>query len=392
MPASPTPSPRSRPAVAVHRDVAAVAQDWLRFEAQEGCTPYQRIGFVSTWFKIMSTARDAEPAVVEIRLGGTPVLLVPLEIARHGIARVARWPGGRQANLGGPILDPGRVPALDPRELGDRLVEAGGMLGIDGFAFCNQPAMIGGIPNPLAAMDESRPGSAPYSALPLQRDPEALLSSLLSPSTRKTFGKKRRGLASLGEVRIERATEQAGVERLLSAFLAQKSERMACQGIPNPFADPRLQDFLRAIALPGRDGEAPVLELYGLWCGDRPAAVFGAVATGQHLSGSFVSFSADPALSRGSPGELLIMEVIALAARRGLATFDLGIGRGSLKDRFCSDAVPLVDTWLPVTQLGGAALLSLRATAALKALVQRDPRLMRHVRHMAAWAGLHPAD
>lgn len=382
-----------RSSAVAHVDWEALEPLWRALEARGGVSPYQRFDFVAPWLRIVAARRDLKPLVVEIRIDGRTAMLLPLEITVFGIARIARFPGGRQTNLGGPVVDPDLAAAIDPAQLGDQLVEiATGPLRIDGYALLNQPELPDGIVNPLAMMAESRPSTAISFRLDLDGSVDDVLTRVLSQGTRRHLVKKRKRLAERGPVRFGPASDAAEAGMMLETFLRQKAERFAALGLANPFEDEGVAGFLRETIVTGlRDGR-PGLEAFGLWCGDRPVAIFGAASSGHRLSGSFICFDADPEVARCSPGELALVEVIRLAAARGVRVFDLGLGRGPLKARFCKAAQPLVDTMLPATQLGGAALLAIRTAGQLKDLLQRDERLIRPARRLAGWLGIQPRD
>ncbi len=376
-----------------HLDWEALEPVWRRLEAAGGALPYQRFDFVAPWYRGVAARRDMQPLVIEILVDGRTALMLPLEIAGFGMARIARFPGGRQTNLGGPLVDPELSGSLDPGALGDALVAvATGPMRIDGYALLNQPEWpLAGI-NPLAAMAEARPSTAVSFRLDLDGTADEVLNRVLSHGTRRHFVKKRKRLAELGALRFAPAADHAEAALLLDTFLRQKAERFAALGLANPFEDEGVAGFLRATIVDGRRDGRPGLETFGLWCGERPVAIFGAASNGDRLSGSFICFDPDPEIARCSPGELALVEVIRLAAARGIRVFDLGIGRGSLKSRFCKADQPMVDTMLPATQLGGAALLALRTAGRLKELLQRDERLVRPARRLAGWLGLQPRD
>ena len=376
-----------------HLEWEALEPVWRGLEARGGVSPYQRFDFVAPWLRMVALRRDVKPLVVEIRIDGQTGMLLPLEIAAFGIARIARYPGGRQTNLGGPIVDPDLAGSIDPGQLGDQLVDiAKGPVRIDGNALLTQPELPDGNVNPLSARAESRPSTAVSFKLDLDGPVEEVLSRVLSHGTRRHLVKKRKRLAERGRLRFGPASDATEASLMLDTFLRQKAERFAALGLANPFEDEGVAGFLRDAIVTGlRDGR-PGLETFGLWCGDKPAAIFGAATSRHRLSGSFICFDADPEVARCSPGELALVEVIRLAAARGVRVFDLGLGRGPLKARFCKASQPMVDTMLPATQLGGAALLAIRTTGQLKDLLQRDERLVRPARRLAGWLGMQPRD
>src|SRR5437879_3474651 len=70
--------------------------------------------------------------------------------------------------------------------------------------------------------------------------------------------------------------------------------------------------------------------------------------------------------SRHSPGLILLMHMVMECARRGLRSFDIGVGRAHYKSFFCKEPEPLFDTFLPLTPRGRLAAVGVRATFAAK--------------------------
>ncbi len=382
---------RNLPDVVAHADWTALEPLWRRLEADGRCTPYQRFDFVAPWYRSVAAARGARPLVLEVRSGGPPALLLPLETVEVGLARIARFPGGRQANFGGPLVDPNVAAAVTPSDLADALRAAGRSLRIDGYAL---GPMLPDAWNPLAAL--GRDASSVSACLVLDGPAGAVLERTLSVGTRKHFAKKRRKLAELGPVSFRPAGDAAEAATLLDVFLQQKADRFSALGIADPFADPALRAFLREATGTQRNASpaasTPALEIFALWCGERPVGIFGAAATHERMSGSFICFDPTPDIARCSPGELMLVEAIRLAVARGHRVFDLGVGRGALKARFCKDPQPLVEVLLPATALGSAALAMIGAAGRLKELLQRDERLARPARRVAGWLGIAPKD
>jgi CelD/BcsL family acetyltransferase involved in cellulose biosynthesis len=175
-------------------------------------------------------------------------------------------------------------------------------------------------------------------------------------------------------VRFEQLRNPQDIRRVLDVFFKQKSARMHALGIPDAFSSPRVRRFIEAAAtetLP--DGE-PLIELYALTVGDIIVATLGAMVGGGRFCGMFNSIVKDRYAAE-SPGEQLLAMLVRSACERGLATFDLGIGRSQYKSLFCDDAEPLFDTYLPLSGGGRVLAFALAALAALKRAIKQHAAL-----------------
>ena len=118
---------------------------------------------------------------------------------------------------------------------------------------------------------------------------------------------------------------------------------MRAIGLPNAFAAPDVQAFLRAAAHDGLAEGRPVLECHTLDCDAEVIAFVGALRDGERLSCMLLSVT-DSEAARWSPGAILLIHVVGDACTAGLRWFDLGVGEASYKDWFCDEAEPLFDS------------------------------------------------
>ena len=68
--------------------------------------------------------------------------------------------------------------------------------------------------------------------------------------------------------------------------------------------------------------------------------------------------------------------------RRGVASFDIGVGRADYKSFFCKEAEPLYDTFLPLTPRGRLAAPAFRAAYAAKRVIKSQPALWTAVQYL----------
>lgn len=363
--------------VSAHGDGTAIAHEWQALAARAVGTGYQSAGWCEAWFRHCTSANGRQASVVAVRRAGALVAVLPLEVGEIGLARIGRGPGGRHANFRTLLVDPD--VALDWSRV---LVQAGAAARLDAILLANQIAQTPWGPHPLLAHPASRPSTAYAARLALLPDPDATLAKVLGKGSRKKLNQKQRMLSQFGPVEARIAVTDEDCAALMDLFFREKGQRLAQLGVPDSFADPAIQAFLREVCRP--DG---AMLLHGLWCGARAVAMVGGVVQGGRYSGCINAHDLQPDIVHHSPGEILFAEVIRSAARRGLAVFDLGVGRGPLKDRFCEAEEPLFDTAVAVTTLGRAALAALSAADWMKTTLQQDERLARPARKVAALLG-----
>ena len=83
----------------------------------------------------------------------------------------------------------------------------------------------------------------------------------------------------------------------------------------------------------------------------------------------------EPAIAASSPGDLLLLRIVAKACGDGLARFDLGIGAARYKAALCDETIDLFDAFVPMTTIGRIASAAIAAKQTLKRRVKADLRL-----------------
>ena len=91
---------------------------------------------------------------------------------------------------------------------------------------------------------------------------------------------KERKLQALPGYRYHVAAGDADIKRLLDAFFRIKPLRMAEQNLPNVFAEPGVEDFIRGACMAPRPDGGRVIEIHALECDGEVIAVFAGVADG----------------------------------------------------------------------------------------------------------------
>ncbi|KQU19132.1 acyl-CoA acyltransferase [Methylobacterium sp. Leaf94] len=371
---------RPRLAAEVFHDLAAAEALWRALEADPAvlATPYQRFDWVAAFAR---TAPGADLRIVVLRdAAGRPRMLLPLVVAREGGATVARVVGAKHANYHMPLFASREAAAMPPEDLAEALHRFGREAGIDVFALSHQPRFWDGAANPLHHRAEPAPSDG-YGLI-LGPDPDATLKRVFSSDARKKLRAKERKLVeAFGPVACRRAETPEETEAFLAAFYAQKAARFAAMGLADPYADPAVRDFLARAASPAGGSVLEVTALVATETG-RIFAVFAGAVDAQRYSGMFTAFDADPAVSRSSPGDILLHHLIGDQTVRGRRTFDLGVGEARYKSSICDETIELGEVALPVTLRGQAFALRTVAAARLKRRIKRDPRLMALVTHL----------
>jgi CelD/BcsL family acetyltransferase involved in cellulose biosynthesis len=363
--------------VDIVHDLVQAEAIWRGLEDQQQfSTPYQRFDFLGPWQREVGAREGLSPfIVIAYDAERRPLLLLPLALRREHGVRTACFMGGKHATYNMALWDRDFAAAATADDL-DALISAiRERSEADVLALTQQPLRWRDLPNPMALL----PNQASVNDCPLMTIvPDEPPTARISSSFRRRLKGKERKLQALPGYRYGVAATDAGVKRLLDAFFHIKPLRMAEQKLPNVFADPGVEEFIRSACLAPLSSGGHVIEIHALECDDEVIAIFAGVADGHRFSMMFNSYTMSDN-SRYSPGLILMRDIVDHYAGRGYRALDLGIGSDDYKRLFCKNDEPIFDSFVPLSLRGKAA-------AAIMSSVNRAKRLVKHnqtLLHMA---------
>lgn len=361
--------------VEIVRDMAAVEPIWRRLQ-REGAvaSPYQSFDLLAAWQKEVGTQAGVTPfIVIGFDAGGQPVFLFPLGLTRKGPLNVAGFLGDKHVNFNFGIWRRDVAASLTADDVGAVVTEIANHGGADVLALLRQPRAWEGVANPLALLPH-QPSPSESLRLTLTAPGDTLIKQVLSSSMRGRMRTKERRLQRLPGYRYLCANTAADVDRLLEAFFPMKAAHMAAQALPNIFAEPGNEAFLRWCCHRGLDSGNPLIDIHALEGGGELLALFAGIGDGRRFSGMFNTYTLSDN-ARQSPGLVLLIHMISALADRGLQSFDLGVGEAHYKTFFCKEPEPLFDSFLPLTPLGRLAAIGARAGSHAKRQIKQSRAL-----------------
>jgi CelD/BcsL family acetyltransferase involved in cellulose biosynthesis len=350
---------------------------WRRLEDQQHfSTPYQRFDFLGPWQRLVGERENLKPfIVIAYDIERRPLLLLPLALRQEHGVRIACFMGGKHATFNMALWDRNFAAEATRADL-DALISAIRTRSeADVLAFSQQPLSWQDLPNPMALL----PNQASANDCPLMTiAPDAPPTAQIGSSFRRRLKGKERKLKILPGYRYCIAATDAEIGRLLDAFFRIKPLRMAEQKLPNVFADPGVEDFIRGVCMMPLAGGGHVIDIHSLECDDEIIAIFAGVADGYRFSMMFNTYTMSEN-SRYSPGLILVRNIVDHYAERGYRALDLGIGSDSYKRLFCKANEPIFDSFIPLNLRGTIAAVAMSGVNRAKYLVKHTPALF----HMA---------
>jgi CelD/BcsL family acetyltransferase involved in cellulose biosynthesis len=336
-------------------------------------TPYQRFDFLAAWQRQVGEREGIRPfIVVATDKDRQPLLLLPLGVKRESGVRVARFLGGKHATFNMALWRKDFAGAATAADLEALISMIQLHAQADVIALTQQPRRWLDLDNPFALL----PSQASANDCPLLKmDPGSPPASRVSNSFRRRLKGKERKLQALPGYRYLLASDDADIKRLLDWFFAIKPQRMAEQKLPNVFADPGIEDFIRDACATKLAGGGRAIDIHALQCDEEVIAIFAGVADHSRFSMMFNTYTLS-GHSKFSPGLILMRDIIDHYAERGVTSLDLGIGSDDYKRLFCKDDEPIFDSFVALTLRGRMAAAALSSLMHAKRLVKQTPALM----------------
>ena len=351
------------------RDLTAAEGIWRGLEGtQTSFTPYQRFDFLSSWQQHVGTREGLTPfIVVAYDREHRPLLLLPLALRHAYGARCASFMGGKHSTFNMALFDRDFAASATQADL-EGLISAMSQRGeADVLALHQQPLRWRDLPNPLALLPH-QPSANDCPLLVME--PSAAPTALISNSFRRRLKGKERKLQALPGYRSHIASTESDVTRLLDWFFRVKPLRMAEQKLPNVFADPGIEDFVRSACTTKLADGGHAIDIHALECDEEVIAIFAGVADGYRFSMMFNTYTMSPN-SKYSPGLILMRDIIDHYAAQNYRALDLGIGSDDYKRLFCKNDEPIFDSFIPLSARG-------KLTAGVMSGVNRTKRLVKH--------------
>jgi len=361
--------------VDILHDLVHAEAIWRGLEdRQQFSTPYQRFDFLGSWQRRVGAREGLIPfIVIAYDAERRPLLLLPLTLShRHGV-RIARFMGGKHATYNMALSDGDFAADATAVDLHALIAGIRERSEADVLALDQQPLRWRDLPNPMALL----PNQASVNDCPLMTIvPDEPPTARISNSFRRRLKGKERKLQALPGYRYGVADTDAEIKRLLDAFFRIKPLRMAEQKLPDVFAEPGVEGFIRDACMTPLAGGGHAIDIHALECDDEVIAIYAGVADGHRFSMMFNTYTMSDN-SRYSPGLILMRNIVDHHAERGYRALDLGIGSDDYKKLFCKRDEPIFDCFIPLSLRGKMAAAAMSGITRVKRLVKHNPALFR---------------
>ncbi len=361
--------------VTIYGSLAEAETIWRGMETPDYLhTSFQRFDFLNAWQSHAGAHLNTKPLIVVASdRGGRPLMLLPLGSVRENGVNIARFLGGKHPTFNMGLWRRDFAASACKADI-DTILAAIAAHGdrIDLLALTQQPERWDGVLNPLAHFSRQLSANAcPLLRMPPGAHPEDIISS----GFRRRIRAKEKKLKALPGYRFFLARTDEDITRVLDAFFTIKPLRMAAQNLPNVFADPGIEAFIRTACLSKAPNDGRAIAIHTLECDNEIIAMFAGVADGHRISMMFNTYTMSEN-AKYSPGLILLRNIIDHYTELGYCAFDLGIGSDDYKRWFCKDDEPIFDSFIPLSAYGRLAALGMSSLNHAKRMVKQNPALV----------------
>ena len=363
----------------IHNDPCAIAGAWHALEGTGFGTLFQSYAWVSTWCRTAARDLGEEPVFpIWYKDDGSAAIIWPMAITTWRGSRVLTWLGQGYTNYNMGLYHSDIAGEIDAGFMRQAVAEIGARLpAVSALHLTDQPLAWNGQPNPFAKLPHQPSANVSFE-MTLQEDPNALIRSALSNSTRRSLERlerrlKERGVAEFG---IAEGLEQR--QEVFSAFMRQRAAQFEKMNVANHFSHPAIRAFYKELFM--QQSGAPFESAF-LKFGGKIVAT----SNGMKFQDRFYHLTLSMSLEGGeslSPGRLLSREQVAHQCRQKIAVFDFGPGTGRHKEAWHPRPLAYMETYLPLRRSGAVITVLRSATARGNAMILSSPSMQRAISAM----------
>jgi len=362
--------------------MAAVAELWLRFEQSALMTPFQRYEWLRDFAGTTSSSARTSLHIVVVVEQERVRMIAPLAIEKTLLFSRLIWLGHAVNDYNVPLVDGDwldRLGAREARELWRHITHRSHAA--DYVHLIRQPARFSDRDNPFMGQDTPSNSSDAFS-LTLSRNWAERYAELRSAKSRRRLREKTRKLGKSGPVRLRQIRNRDEIAAAIATILSWKHDQLERSGARNPFADGRFGTFLTHHAQ--NLTQPAAMRVYMLEVGAQPVAGVIALVDG-HSFNFFVPAFDDTVHRNCSPGTIMLVKLMELAARAGLTTFDFSLGEEPYKLDWCDSRLGVFNQIEALSPVGAISAALARQGTTLKRLVKTNDALFKLVKSANAY-------
>ncbi|HXX05000.1 MAG TPA: GNAT family N-acetyltransferase, partial [Xanthobacteraceae bacterium] len=364
----------------IYDDLAAIEEEWRRFERVADCTAFETFDWLATWCRHVGPRQRVRPVVAIGRFGDDEIAcILPLSVAPGRWSKRLCWLGQELCDYNAPLLARDFSQRVTPdrflagwQDL-QRQMLRDPRLHYDWIEFEKMPQKIGEQINPFTYLSVT-PNASGTHLMQLGDDWEKFYVAKRSSATRRRDRAKRRHMSEYGAIRFLTAKDADDARATLEILMEQKGRALARRGIADIFARPGHREFYLELACNPKSRHlvhVSRVEIGAVCAATNLGIVFGDCY--YHVLASF----ADSDVAHYGPGALHLRELMAYAIKLGLKRFDFTIGDEPYKLEWSDTDLKLYDYTAAVTRRGLPAFWFSGQRRRIKRFIKQTPLMWR---------------
>lgn len=355
--------------------LSSVIEEWLLLQEQGISTPFQQLDWVSFWLNSYTGKYKIHPFMVVVRNEQRIEMLLPLMLEHSMSASRLLWLGHKGNDYNAPLFADQVAFNTSSKDAQTILKQVADFINADCVYIIKQPAELAGRTNPFSQIN-ARPFTSQTYALDLSAGWPAVYTQARSSRTRQRERNKLNRLRDGETVQLRCIRDATESKELLELAMAWKSEQLDRTGVRNPFSSLQLRKQLIQLAT---KSDKSFCRLYVMEREGIPLAVtLGLVQSGV-FNYYFSSYNPDVSSST-SPGRIMMLKLVQLAARAKLKFFDFSLGDEPYKLELCRQGLPMTVSGFATTAKGHVRLNISWLRLRLKHYVKNSTYMMGLVR------------
>jgi CelD/BcsL family acetyltransferase involved in cellulose biosynthesis len=357
----------------IYQNFQDAEQDWRKLQETAFYSAYQHYEWQECWMRHIGKNEGFTPLIIVAYCENKPTFLLPLGLYKYSSRKIASFLGGKHNNYNMGLFDPEYSEQITCKILKQAFQKANEVCGpIDYFELLNQPESWQGHRNPLACLSHQPSPSFSFK-LNLTDDFEKLAKGKRTSESLRKLRKKQQKLDLQKDLKIKKAETTEDIDRALDAFFSQKRERFIEMGVESIFDEPEANAFFREMAHKNSGQNSDFLVFHWLEAAGKIRALYAGGVSNKRYSCCVNSISIDD-MTRNSPADVLLYNLIKCFCEQGYQTLDLGIGEAQYKESWC-EPDPLFDTFYAITVSGHIVTKAVRLKTSIKRTIKQTPFL-----------------
>ncbi len=357
--------------------LSSITPEWIAFQTRGISTPFQQLEWISAWLNTYSGKYKIYPFMLVVRSKQRIELLLPLMLEDSMSASRLLCLGHKSNDYNAPLFADAEALAMTDKDAKAIINDVAKYINADCVYIIKQPTKLVGTKNPFAQVN-SRPFTSKTYGLDLSDGWPLVYTQARSGRTRQRERNKLNRLRGGQAVQLRSIEDPTERGQLLEQAITWKSAQLDMAGTRNPFREKHIRAHFRMLL---EQADKSYCRLYVLEKNGHPLAICLGLIQSKVFNYYFSAYNPNVPSST-SPGRMMMLKLVQLAARAKLKYFDFSLGDEPYKLELCGEGLPMTVSGFALTAKGYLRLKISWLRLSLKHHVKKSEEAMKVVKSM----------